>query len=91
MSLFHLQDLIDKARIALVGNRTLLQRMQTSSGLPPINDSEDLAYTNLNQVILQSIVYDGHIFYFFFSFFTVSSFSGCPDVHWTFSVIYNFF
>ncbi|XXG51768.1 hypothetical protein AAC387_Pa03g0265 [Persea americana] len=45
------QDLIDKARITLVGNRSLLQRMQASSGLTTINDSDDLEYTNLNQII----------------------------------------
>ncbi|XP_077238190.1 spindle/kinetochore-associated protein isoform X2 [Tasmannia lanceolata] len=45
------QDLIDKARTTLVGNRSLLKRMQASSGLPLISDSDDLAYTNLNQII----------------------------------------
>ncbi|XP_058067808.1 uncharacterized protein LOC131217081 [Magnolia sinica] len=45
------QDLIDEARTTLVGNRSLLQRMQASSGLPITSDSVDLAYTNLNQVI----------------------------------------
>ncbi|OVA03165.1 hypothetical protein BVC80_8085g5 [Macleaya cordata] len=50
------QDLIDKARTGLVGNRSLLQRMQTSSGIPPTSDSDDPAYTNFNQIIDEWIV-----------------------------------
>lgn len=73
-SFFHLQDLIDKARITLVGNRSLLQRMQASSGLTTINDSDDLEYTNLNQVILQNQQYYilssiWWTYFLFFSFF----------------------
>ncbi|KAF8400468.1 hypothetical protein HHK36_013766 [Tetracentron sinense] len=45
------QDLIDKARTTLVGNRRLLQRMQASSGLPFTSDCDDSAYTNFNQII----------------------------------------
>ncbi|XVE97312.1 hypothetical protein REPUB_Repub03eG0008900 [Reevesia pubescens] len=45
------QDLIDKARTTLVGNRNLLQRMQPSTGLPFNSDSDDPAFTNFNQII----------------------------------------
>ncbi|KAL3500272.1 hypothetical protein ACH5RR_039365 [Cinchona calisaya] len=45
------QDLIDKARVILVGNRSLLQRLQASTGLPATDDSSDPAYTNFNQII----------------------------------------
>ncbi|XP_068653429.1 uncharacterized protein [Aristolochia californica] len=45
------QDLIDKARTNLVRNRSLLHRLQASSGLPLVSDSEDLAYCNFNQAI----------------------------------------
>ncbi|XP_071695946.1 uncharacterized protein [Rutidosis leptorrhynchoides] len=45
------QDLIDKARTNIVGNRASLQRLQTSMGVPVISDSEDSAYTNFNEVI----------------------------------------
>ncbi|KAL8521776.1 hypothetical protein ACS0TY_012070 [Phlomoides rotata] len=44
------QDLIDKARILLVGNRTLLQRLQASTGVPVTTD-DDPAYVSFNQVI----------------------------------------
>ncbi|KAM0059738.1 putative spindle and kinetochore-associated protein [Helianthus debilis subsp. tardiflorus] len=45
------QDLIDKARTTIVGNRSSLQRLQTSMGIPVTNDSDDPAYTNFNEVI----------------------------------------
>ncbi|MFS8030126.1 putative spindle and kinetochore-associated protein [Helianthus anomalus] len=45
------QDLIDKARTTIVGNRASLQRLQTSMGIPVTNDSDDSAYTNFNEVI----------------------------------------
>nr|DAD27507.1 TPA_asm: hypothetical protein HUJ06_028975 [Nelumbo nucifera] len=45
------QDLIDQARTTLVGNRSLLQRMQTSSGLPVTRDFDDPAYADFNQII----------------------------------------
>ncbi|XP_008794383.1 uncharacterized protein LOC103710455 [Phoenix dactylifera] len=45
------QDLIDKARTTLVGQRSSLQRLLASSGLPLLTESDDIAYTNLNQVI----------------------------------------
>ncbi|GMH10567.1 hypothetical protein Nepgr_012408 [Nepenthes gracilis] len=45
------QDLIDKARSVLVGNRSMLQRMQTSVGIPVTVSSEDSAYANFNQII----------------------------------------
>ncbi|XP_042491999.1 uncharacterized protein LOC122071678 isoform X2 [Macadamia integrifolia] len=45
------QDLIDKAKTVLVGNRSLLQRMQASSGIPITSDSDDTAFSNFNQII----------------------------------------
>lgn len=45
------QDLIDKARVILVGNRSLLQRLQASTGVLVTDDSSDSAYTNFNQII----------------------------------------
>ncbi|XP_057511044.1 uncharacterized protein LOC130793393 [Actinidia eriantha] len=45
------QDLIDKARTTLVGNRSLLQRLQASTGIPVTNDSDDPAYSNFTQII----------------------------------------
>ncbi|KAK4435730.1 hypothetical protein Salat_0736500 [Sesamum alatum] len=45
------QDLIDKARTLLVGNRTLLQRLQASSGAPVTSDADDLAFASFNQII----------------------------------------
>ncbi|XP_059640394.1 uncharacterized protein LOC132282665 [Cornus florida] len=45
------QDLIDKTRTTLVGNRSLLQRLQASTGAPVTSDSDDLAYTDFNQII----------------------------------------
>uniref|UniRef100_A0A2P2KAQ7 Protein FAM33A n=1 Tax=Rhizophora mucronata TaxID=61149 RepID=A0A2P2KAQ7_RHIMU len=44
------QDLIDKARTTLIGNRSLLQRMQASVGIPLNTESEDPALANFNQV-----------------------------------------
>ncbi|KAI5659702.1 hypothetical protein M9H77_28495 [Catharanthus roseus] len=45
------QDLIDKTKTILVGNRSLLQRMQASTGVPVTDDSSDLSFTNFNQII----------------------------------------
>ncbi|XP_047339319.1 uncharacterized protein LOC124942807 [Impatiens glandulifera] len=45
------QDLIDKARMTLVGNKLSVQRMQSSLNIPVANDNEDPAYANFNQVI----------------------------------------
>lgn len=47
----YLQDLIDKARTTLVGNRLSIQRLQASTGVPVTGDSDDPAYNNFNQVI----------------------------------------
>ncbi|CAN6722021.1 unnamed protein product [Malus baccata var. baccata] len=45
------QDLIDKARTTLVGNRNQLQRMEASMGVFTDADSDDSAFANFNQVI----------------------------------------
>ncbi|KAM5571317.1 hypothetical protein ABKV19_011758 [Rosa sericea] len=45
------QDLIDKARTTLVGNRNLIQRMEASIGISPNTDSDDSAFANFNQII----------------------------------------
>ncbi|KAG9455819.1 hypothetical protein H6P81_000327 [Aristolochia fimbriata] len=45
------QDLIDKARTNLVRNRSLLHRLQASSGISLVSDSEDSAYRNFSQAI----------------------------------------
>ncbi|KAL6216018.1 hypothetical protein ACLB2K_009245 [Fragaria x ananassa] len=45
------QDLIDKARTTLVGNRNLVQRMEASMGISPTTDSHDSAFANFNQII----------------------------------------
>ncbi|XP_051151436.1 uncharacterized protein LOC127265600 [Andrographis paniculata] len=45
------QDLIDKARTLLVGNRTMLQRLQASAGALITSDDDDHAYQSFNQVI----------------------------------------
>ncbi|KAJ9167631.1 hypothetical protein P3X46_019248 [Hevea brasiliensis] len=45
------QDLIDKARTTLVGNRSLLQRMHTSMGNPLSSVDEDPAFANFNQIV----------------------------------------
>ncbi|XP_045823372.1 spindle and kinetochore-associated protein 2 [Trifolium pratense] len=44
------QDLIDKAQTVLVENRNLVQRMQSSVGIPFTGEDDD-AFTNFNQVI----------------------------------------
>lgn len=44
------QDLIDKAQEILVGNRNLLQRMQTYVGMPQTYE-DDTAFTNFKQII----------------------------------------
>ncbi|XP_004498821.1 uncharacterized protein [Cicer arietinum] len=44
------QDLIDKAQRVLVENRNLLQRMQSSVGIP-FTGEDDAAFTNFKQVI----------------------------------------
>ncbi|KAF4386265.1 hypothetical protein G4B88_003482 [Cannabis sativa] len=45
------QDLIDKARTVIVGNRNSIQRMQKSMGLTQVDDSGDSAFENFNQII----------------------------------------
>ncbi|CAH9108181.1 unnamed protein product [Cuscuta europaea] len=45
------QDLIDKARATLVWNRSLLQKLQAHAGLPVIDDNNDSAFANFNQII----------------------------------------
>ncbi|KAG5225170.1 hypothetical protein OIU76_027563 [Salix suchowensis] len=45
------QDLIDKARTVLVGNRNLIQRMEVSMGVGVTGDAEDPAFVNFNQII----------------------------------------
>ncbi|MQL74833.1 hypothetical protein Taro_007193 [Colocasia esculenta] len=45
------QDLMDKARATLLGQRSSLQRLLASSGLPLISDDDELVYSNLNQII----------------------------------------
>ncbi|KAL5559627.1 hypothetical protein UlMin_035838 [Ulmus minor] len=45
------QDLIDKARAVLVGNRSSVQRMQASMSIPIDDDSGDSAFANFNQII----------------------------------------
>ncbi|KAL7001789.1 hypothetical protein U1Q18_002937 [Sarracenia purpurea var. burkii] len=45
------QDLIDKARTVLVGNRSLMKKLQASTGVPVTKDSDDPACTNFNQII----------------------------------------
>ncbi|XP_010063842.2 spindle and kinetochore-associated protein 2 [Eucalyptus grandis] len=45
------QDLIDQARTTLVGNRSLIRKMQASVSIPLTSDSEDPAYANFNQII----------------------------------------
>ncbi|GMN45575.1 hypothetical protein TIFTF001_014762 [Ficus carica] len=46
------QDLIDKARTVIVGNRSMIQRMQTSMGVVPLSDdSSDSAFASFNQII----------------------------------------
>ncbi|XP_057799322.1 uncharacterized protein LOC131015092 isoform X2 [Salvia miltiorrhiza] len=51
-TVFDMQDLIDKARTLLVGNRTMLHRLQVSTGVPLTGDADgDDAYESFNQVI----------------------------------------
>ncbi|EEF46843.1 uncharacterized protein LOC8274152 [Ricinus communis] len=45
------QDLIDKARTSLVGNRNQIQRMQASVRIPLTTVDEDPAFANFNQII----------------------------------------
>ncbi|CAN0860512.1 hypothetical protein LINGRAHAP2_LOCUS7963 [Linum grandiflorum] len=45
------QDLIDKARATLLGNNTVINRMQVSTGIPPTSVDEDSAFTDFNQVV----------------------------------------
>ncbi|KAK9947234.1 hypothetical protein M0R45_012666 [Rubus argutus] len=45
------QDLIDKARTTLVGNRNLVQRMEASMGISPSSDTNDSAFANFNLII----------------------------------------
>ncbi|KAG6387892.1 hypothetical protein SASPL_153087 [Salvia splendens] len=45
------QDLIDKARTVLVGNRTMLHKLQSSTGVPHTGDADDDAFESFNQVI----------------------------------------
>lgn len=49
------QDLIDKASMTLVGNRTFIQRIQASVGVPITSDSEDPAYINFNQLQMKNL------------------------------------
>ena len=58
---FNFQDLIDKARTTLVGNRTLLQQMQASVGIPLVSNSDDPAFANFNQVISDPAVCLGEL------------------------------
>lgn len=46
-----MQDLIDKAQTVLVENRNLVQRMQSSVGIPFTSEDDD-AFTNFKQVIV---------------------------------------
>lgn len=43
--------------MTLVGNRTFIQRIQASVGVPITSDSEDPAYINFNQVIFLFLYY----------------------------------
>jgi len=66
--LFNIQELIDKASSILVGNRSMLQRMQASVGISMTSSSEDPAYSSFNQVSLPcSIVWLGLLGYLAFS------------------------
>lgn len=51
---FSLQDLIDKAKKLLVGNRTMLHKLQASTGVPVTGDKDDDAYESFNQVLIVS-------------------------------------
>lgn len=50
MQAFGVQDLIDIARTVLVGNRTMLHKLQSSTGVPLTGDADDDAYESFNQV-----------------------------------------
>jgi hypothetical protein len=45
------QDLIDKGQTVLVENRNLVQRMESSVGIPFTSEDDD-AFTNFKQVIV---------------------------------------
>ncbi|XP_044464635.1 uncharacterized protein LOC123195096 isoform X1 [Mangifera indica] len=45
------QDLIDKARTTLVGNRSLVQKMQASLDIPVTSESEDPAFASFKEII----------------------------------------
>ncbi|KAL2454738.1 hypothetical protein Adt_13768 [Abeliophyllum distichum] len=45
------QDLIDKARTILVGNRLMVQRLQSSTGVPVTSENGNTAYASFNQII----------------------------------------
>ncbi|KAJ0031663.1 hypothetical protein Pint_12536 [Pistacia integerrima] len=48
------QDLIDKARTTLVGNRSLVQKMQASLDIPVTSESEDPAFASFKEVEVQA-------------------------------------
>ncbi|XVF89430.1 hypothetical protein PTKIN_Ptkin19aG0129600 [Pterospermum kingtungense] len=50
------QDLIDKARTTLVGNRNLLQRMQASMGIPLNRDEKESESEDINKLLFSAIV-----------------------------------
>lgn len=52
LRIFFLQDLIDKASSILVGNRSMVHRMQASVGIPVTSDSEDAAFSSFDQVTI---------------------------------------
>lgn len=45
------QDLIDKARTTLVGNKLLVQQLEASTGVAVTKDSDDSSYSNFKEVI----------------------------------------
>lgn len=50
-----LQDVIDKARTVLVGNRNMLQKMQASMGVPFVSDLDDPAFAQFKQVFIVNV------------------------------------
>lgn len=46
--------MIDKAKTVLLGNRTLLQKLQASAGVPVSSDEDDPAYASFNEVFVMS-------------------------------------
>ncbi|XP_022141272.1 spindle and kinetochore-associated protein 2 [Momordica charantia] len=44
------QDVIDKARTVLVGNRNMLQKMQASMGIPLVSDLDDHAFAQFKKI-----------------------------------------